>query len=145
MVQAMKHVAMLNTELTVEERNLLSVGYKNVIYSRRAAWRSVSSIEQKVDSKTSKWQLVRSYRTEIEGELEAICVDLLQLLETHLLPATTSQEAKVLYHKMYATCCHAPPVNPSLVPSLSLLGTRLHEPTQTTVSLQERGLLSIHG
>lgn len=105
----MKHVAMLNTELTVEERNLLSVGYKNVIYSRRAAWRSVSSIEQKVDSKTSKWQLVRSYRTEIEGELEAICVDLLQLLETHLLPATSSQEAKVLYHKMYATCClHLP-------------------------------------
>ena len=101
MVQAMKHVAMLNTELTVEERNLLSVGYKNVIYSRRAAWRSVSSMEQKVESKTRKWQLVRSYRTEIEGELETICVDLLQLLETHLLPATTSQEAKVLYHKMY--------------------------------------------
>lgn len=97
----MKHVAMLNTELTVEERNLLSVGYKNVIYSRRAAWRSVSSMEQKVESKTRKWQLVRSYRTEIEGELETICVDLLQLLETHLLPATTSQEAKVLYHKMY--------------------------------------------
>jgi len=100
MVQAMKHVAMLNTELTVEERNLLSVGYKNVIYSRRAAWRSVNCIEQKLEGRAEKRQLVQSYRAEIERELEAICMDLLQLLDAHLLPATTSQEAKVLYHKM---------------------------------------------
>jgi hypothetical protein len=48
MVEAMKKVASLNVELTVEERNLLSVAYKNVIGARRAAWRIISSIEQKV-------------------------------------------------------------------------------------------------
>ena len=32
-------------ELTVEERNLLSVAYKNSIGSRRTAWRAISSIE----------------------------------------------------------------------------------------------------
>ncbi len=31
MVEAMKNVASLDMELTVEERNLLSVAYKNVI------------------------------------------------------------------------------------------------------------------
>ena len=31
MVEAMKNVAGLDVELTVEERNLLSVAYKNVI------------------------------------------------------------------------------------------------------------------
>lgn len=44
----MKTVAALDVELTVEERNLLSVAYKNVIGARRAAWRIISSIEQKV-------------------------------------------------------------------------------------------------
>ncbi|CAL1265368.1 unnamed protein product [Larinioides sclopetarius] len=43
----MKKVASLDLELTVEERNLLSVAYKNVIGARRASWRIISSIEQK--------------------------------------------------------------------------------------------------
>ena len=47
----MKRVASSDQELTVEERNLLSVAYKNVIGARRASWRIVSSIEQKEESK----------------------------------------------------------------------------------------------
>lgn len=54
MVEAMKKVASLDLELTVEERNLLSVAYKNVIGARRASWRIISSIEQKEENKVSK-------------------------------------------------------------------------------------------
>ena len=51
MVDHMKAVANNhNVELSVEERNLLSVAYKNVIGSRRASWRVISSIENKGDS-----------------------------------------------------------------------------------------------
>lgn len=50
MVDHMKSVANYSEELSVEERNLLSVAYKNVIGSRRASWRVISSIEQKSDS-----------------------------------------------------------------------------------------------
>ena len=47
MVLAMRRVAALDVELSVEERNLLAVGYKNQVGMRRASWRAVSSIEQK--------------------------------------------------------------------------------------------------
>ncbi len=33
-------------ELTVEERNLLSVAYKNLVGARRASWRILQSVEQ---------------------------------------------------------------------------------------------------
>lgn len=49
----MKKVASLDVELTVEERNLLSVAYKNVIGARRASWRIITSIEQKEENKVS--------------------------------------------------------------------------------------------
>ena len=67
MVEAMKKVAFLDQELTVEERNLLSVAYKNVIGARRASWRIISSIEQKEESKGAdkgddKLEMIKNYR-----------------------------------------------------------------------------------
>ena len=57
MVQEMKKVATMDVELTVEERNLLSVAYKNVIGARRASWRIISSIEQKEENKGNAKQV----------------------------------------------------------------------------------------
>ena len=76
-------------ELTVEERNLLSVAYKNVIGSLRAAWRIVSSIEQKEESRKNDDHvvLVAGYRSKIESELSAVCAGILQLLDSHLVPS----------------------------------------------------------
>ncbi|KAG5540495.1 hypothetical protein RHGRI_020641 [Rhododendron griersonianum] len=52
MVEFTEMVSGLNDseELTVEESNLLSVAYKNVIGARRTSWRFISSIEQKEES-----------------------------------------------------------------------------------------------
>ena len=54
MLDAMNKVVAANADLTVEERNLLSVAYKNTIGSRRTAWRALSSIEKKEEQKGSK-------------------------------------------------------------------------------------------
>ncbi len=67
MVECMKSVAALDMELTVEERNLLSVAYKNVIGARRASWRIISSIEQKEETKggSERVDMIREYRIQV--------------------------------------------------------------------------------
>jgi len=102
MVKSMKSVASMDMEMTVEERNLLSVAYKNVIGARRASWRIISSIEQKEEQKTNedKLAMVKSYREQVEKELKEICSDILGVLDEHLIPSSTSGESKVFYYKM---------------------------------------------
>jgi 14-3-3 protein epsilon len=89
-------------ELSVEERNLLSVAYKNVIGARRASWRIVSSIEQKEEGKGNEGHLVliRDYRSKVEAELSKICGNILELLDAYLIPAASAVESKVFYSKM---------------------------------------------
>lgn len=98
MVDHMKSVAQQPQELTVEERNLLSVAYKNVIGSRRASWRVISSIEQKGDA--DKLGLIQQYKKKIETELEDICSDILEIIKNELIPNSDSEEGKVFYYKM---------------------------------------------
>ncbi|GMP94879.1 hypothetical protein CsSME_00044153 [Camellia sinensis var. sinensis] len=89
-------------ELTVEERNLLSVAYKNVIGSLHAAWRIVSSIEQKEESRKNDDHvvLVKDYRSKVESELSLVCAGILNLLDSNLVPSATATESKVFYLKM---------------------------------------------
>jgi len=102
MVDAMKKVAALNVELSVEERNLLSVAYKNVIGARRAAFKITSSIEQKEQSKGNDANVakVKEYSRKIEKELHDISNDVLNVLNNHLIPNAQSDEATVFYYKM---------------------------------------------
>jgi len=44
----MKKVIRMGANLTIEERNLLSVAYKNSVGARRSAWRVMSTALQKV-------------------------------------------------------------------------------------------------
>jgi len=97
MVEHMKNVAQQPKELSVEERNLLSVAYKNVIGSRRASWRVVSSIEQKNEDHI---ELVTSYKGKIEKELTDICNQILKIIDDSLIPNSSSEEGKVFYYKM---------------------------------------------
>jgi len=102
MVEAMKKVAALNVELTVEERNLLSVAYKNVIGARRAAWRIIASIEQKEKSKGNDGNVekIKIYAAKIDKELNDIVSDVMNVIDKHLIPHATGEESKVFYYKM---------------------------------------------
>ncbi|KXL50549.1 hypothetical protein M433DRAFT_151440 [Acidomyces richmondensis BFW] len=102
MVGYMKEVAKMGGELSVDERNLLSVAYKNVVGTRRASWRIISSIEQKEEAKGSDKHvsIIREYRQKIETELEKVCQDVLDVLDESLIPKAETGESKVFYHKM---------------------------------------------
>jgi len=101
MADSMKRVALIG-ELSIEERNLLSVAYKNVVGSRRASLRIISSIEQKEESRGKEDHLAkaREYRKKVEVELTNICNDILDVLDKNLITNSTGPESKVFYYKM---------------------------------------------
>jgi len=77
------------------------VAYKNLIGSRRTAWRAISAIEQKEESRGSKFlPLLRSYKAAIENEVEKICNDVNEVLDKYLLPKANTAETEVFYLKM---------------------------------------------
>lgn len=100
MAQAMKKVTETGIELSNEERNLLSVAYKNVVGARRSSWRVISSIEQKTEGSEKKQAMAKEYREKVEKELKEICKDVLLLLDNYLIPKAGNPESKVFYLKM---------------------------------------------
>jgi len=110
MAEAMKLVTQAEdgVELTSEERNLLSVAYKNIVGARRSSWRVIFSIEQKAQVEDAKAGMTTKYREKIEGELQKICHEVLSLLEKYLITDRSkfeiheknAAEAQVFYLKM---------------------------------------------
>jgi len=100
MAAAMKSVTEKDADLTNEERNLLSVAYKNVVGARRSSWRVISSIEQKTEGSEKKQAMAKDYREKVEKELTKICEEVLSLLNDHLIAKATVDESKVFYLKM---------------------------------------------
>ncbi|CAE7463306.1 artA [Symbiodinium natans] len=104
MADHMKNVGNAGGELSVEERNLLSVAYKNNVGSRRAAWRIITSVTHKETTKgnTENANYAKEYSKKVEDELQKICDTILTLLDKKLIPQATSGESKVFYQKMKA-------------------------------------------
>ncbi|CAE8613848.1 unnamed protein product [Polarella glacialis] len=108
MVEYMKRVASMGSELSLDERNLLSVAYKNAVGARRQAWRAVNTLEQR-EAQASKGPailgLIKTYREKVEKELNAKCRDVLDILSKDLIPKAGSSESKVFYQKMKGDYC----------------------------------------
>jgi len=101
MADCMRKVAEMGSELSPEERNLLSVAYKNVVGTRRSSWRVISSIESKGDEKKQeKTAMAKDYRLKIEKELTEVCYLVIELLDKHLIKQGGVHESQVFYQKM---------------------------------------------
>ena len=68
-----------NEDFTTEERNLLSVGFKNQIGSKRTAIRTISAIEQ--NPKYQKFNDgLSTYKKKIESELYDQCISIVNIV-----------------------------------------------------------------
>jgi len=84
-------------DLDVDERNLLSVAYKNVVGAKRASWRTLAGGFDDADA-----ELLEKYKKLVEDELEAICNEVISLLTDHLIKNVkgNGDETEVFYLKM---------------------------------------------
>ncbi|KAG7509663.1 hypothetical protein JOB18_001413 [Solea senegalensis] len=96
MASYMKQYTESGQVLSDEDRNLLSVAYKNVVGARRSAWRVLSS----AGKNDSKGKLVAKYKETVEQELKSTCEIVLKLLDDYLISHSKTPESKVFYLKM---------------------------------------------
>ena len=86
-------------DLNTEERNLLSVGFKNLISSSRGAWRTVGAIEGNEKYKEYSEDCA-DYKRRIGQELETQCKKVIDIVKGSSLKKATDDEAKTFYLKM---------------------------------------------
>ena len=95
-------ISYTEAQLTIDERNLLSIAYKNLAGTLRASWRTIDALQKKeaLSSTRQQVKLMRVQKDRIERDLDKLCRDVVDLLEKYLIPAASDGEEKVFYCKM---------------------------------------------
>ncbi|KAH9386573.1 14-3-3 protein epsilon [Nematocida major] len=103
MKDAVKQADAAKNPIEIEERNMLSVAYKNQVGARRTSWRILSKFLQEAKiaepSNTKNIDVIVEYIKIVENELNYICDDLLSLLDTYLIH-DTAKDSQVFFLKM---------------------------------------------
>ena len=104
MVDAMKTVINLDPNLNADERNLLSVAYKNIVGTRRNALRMIAAITNHEETRgnTARVEQLQAYKKTILEELEKYSSEVIALVDQKLLPVASTPEARVFYEKLKA-------------------------------------------
>jgi 14-3-3 protein epsilon len=89
-------------DLNSDERNLLSIAYKNSVTSNRTALRTIIAYENKEKKKDNSTFLpyIQEYKKRVEEELYKKCNNVISTIDGFLLPRSADDEAKVFYLKM---------------------------------------------
>jgi len=92
-------------DLSDDERNLFSVGFKSVVGNLRRSWRSLNPDDEKQNN-------FGGYKTYIQNQIDVVCNDVVRLINDTILPKENEKkgetedlqrkeaEAKTFYHKM---------------------------------------------
>merc|ERR1711998_109452 len=86
-------------DVSADERNLLSVAFKNLISSKRAACRTIAAIEQ--NPKYSKFgDALAGYKAGIEQKLQDDCQRIIDMINNKVLSKSCDVEPKAFFVKM---------------------------------------------
>lgn len=99
----MKARVLMGDGLSRTERDALAVAYKNVVGTRRSAWRYTQATEEGSSDGSPEKSWAAEYRGKIESELKDHIGEILSLLSDHLVPTAESKGTggeKVFYAKM---------------------------------------------
>merc|ERR1712226_403697 len=114
MAEAMKSAVETGLGLDSTERNLLSIAYKNLIGSRRSAWRICKHVEDAIRAGHTAQNLrdvtpamAAEYMQKIEGEIKSISAEILDLLANSLANKDISECLKKLDAEQDSTSLEA--------------------------------------
>lgn len=115
MVNIMKIVIEYDPVLNSEERNIFLVAYKNIVDQRRSTIRMINeNIEhEQIRNRMDHVKKLSQYKETIFSELEKYCLDLIDIVDTKLLPVAKDSESRVFYIKLeadyYSYICESKP------------------------------------
>jgi 14-3-3 protein epsilon len=89
------------SDFTIEERNLLSVSFKNLITSDRKALKLVNDIA--AFEKFSKYvSALTAFRKKLQRTIITKCTSIISLCENECLQLSENTESRVFFHKIIA-------------------------------------------
>jgi 14-3-3 protein epsilon len=84
-----------------QERNLFAIAYKNLVSSRRTAWRAITALEHEQNQKGSRnVPIIQYYKAQIENEIKKYCKEILSTIEDKLLKGVRGTQTEIYYLKM---------------------------------------------
>lgn len=89
-------------DLSNDERNLLSIAYKNVVNNKRVSWRILYQhiLKEKKKENSPYLQDITEFMNDVEKELIDVCMEILDLLDKYLIPGAKDGSQKVFYWKL---------------------------------------------
>ena len=101
MVKTINKFVELDPKLTLDERNILSSGYKNIVSDKRASWRLLNSMEKKESKKNGPHvENIKTVKKSVEKDLTEIINEVQSIIDKYLIPNSIDSENKVYYLKL---------------------------------------------
>ena len=86
-------------DFTIDERNLISLAFKNLVSGKRAAYRTITAIE--LNPKYTKFgDALAKYKAEIEVQVIADCERVIKIVNEKVLAKPCEDELRAFFLKM---------------------------------------------